>query len=90
VRWTKSTLDKIDLSRQVARNFETDFLLAHSGFRPNFHRVSSKALNCFPVLQAPPRAYPIGAGTFFVRVQSADRMTKVKRAPGSSLKIMLS
>ena len=47
VRPKSRPLDEVDLGRQVARNFETDFLLANSGFRPNLHSVSSKAVNCF-------------------------------------------
>jgi hypothetical protein len=36
------SLDEVDLGRKVAGDFETNFLLAHFGFRPDLHGVSSK------------------------------------------------
>jgi hypothetical protein len=36
------SLDEVDFGRKVARDFETNFLLAHFGLRPDLHGVSSK------------------------------------------------
>ena len=43
------SLDQVDLGRQIARDFETNFLLAYIGLRPNFHGVSSEYLQVLPV-----------------------------------------
>src|SRR6185437_1694865 len=73
-------LDKVDFGRQVARDFETNFLLANCGLRPNFHGVSSKAVNCFH--HCKPRRGPTRlVQTLVVHAQSADRPIKVKTAP---------
>ncbi|CFX32380.1 protein of unknown function [Candidatus Filomicrobium marinum] len=47
-------LDNVDLSWEIARNFETNFLLANLRFIPNLHfsfppKVSHKPL-CFPII----------------------------------------
>jgi hypothetical protein len=36
------SLDEVDFGRKVARDFETNFLLANFGLRPGLHGVSSK------------------------------------------------
>jgi hypothetical protein len=71
-------LDEVDLCRKVARNFEADFLLANFGLRPGLHGFFLQAVTAFPAQQTPPRAHSIGADTFIVRPQSADRLFKVK------------
>ena len=43
------SLDQVDLGRQIARDFETNFLLAYCGLRPDFHGVSSEYLQVLPV-----------------------------------------
>jgi hypothetical protein len=40
-----NSLDEVDLSRQIARDFETNFLLANSGLCPDFHGVSSSVFD---------------------------------------------
>ncbi len=42
-------LDNVDLSRQVRRNFEADFLLTNGGLGPGLHDVSSRSVTCEPV-----------------------------------------
>ena len=36
-----NSLDQVDLGREVARDLETNFLLANGGLCPDFHGVSS-------------------------------------------------
>jgi hypothetical protein len=40
-----NSLDQIDLSREIARDFEANFLLANGRFRPDFHGVSSSVFD---------------------------------------------
>ena len=44
-----NSLDEVDLGREIARDFETNFLFAHCGLRPDFHGVSSEFLQVLPV-----------------------------------------
>jgi hypothetical protein len=52
------SLDQVDLGRQIARDFETNFLLAHCGLRPDFHGVSSEFLQVLPVESLPSEIAP--------------------------------
>ena len=45
------SLDQVDLGRQIARDFETNFLLAYCGLRPDFHGVSSSMFDRFFLLE---------------------------------------
>jgi hypothetical protein len=38
---SSNSLDQVDLSRKIRGNFQTNFLFANFGLRPDFHGVSS-------------------------------------------------
>jgi hypothetical protein len=52
-------LDDVDFGRQVARHFETDFLLADFRLRPDLHECFLQSGILLPNSQTPPRAYPL-------------------------------
>lgn len=60
-----SSLDDVDFGRQVARHFQTNFLLTNCGLRPNLHFISSIRQSCLPISQTPPRAHPPGQTHYF-------------------------
>lgn len=79
-------LDDVDFGWQVARDFETNFLLADGRLGPNLHARLLHRDCCVSKIADPSEGPPIGFGAdTFVRHQSADQDFKVKSKPLRSL-----
>ena len=74
-------LDDVDLGRQIARNFEADFLLTNLRLVPDLHWLSSVMARCLSSWSAPRQGGTHRSGPYPMPPQSADQDVKVKSGP---------